>query len=139
MSTLTLSENGYSLVSVAGKRKAQLWDLRKLKSTKGVEFDEDMSIQNASFDASGTFVAFCGSRGLKVRFFKFTTNDIAEIRTTRLCLLIITALSQVYEAKKWREQVSLSSEELTCIGWNRTATTLYSGDTQGSVVSRDLG
>uniref|UniRef100_A0A7S3A6H4 Pre-mRNA-processing factor 19 n=1 Tax=Rhodosorus marinus TaxID=101924 RepID=A0A7S3A6H4_9RHOD len=110
VSTLTLSENGYSLVSVAGKRKAQLWDLRKLKSTKGVEFDEDMSIQNASFDASGTFVAFCGSRGLKV-----------------------------YEAKKWREQVSLSSEELTCIGWNRTATTLYSGDTQGSVVSRDLG
>jgi len=60
ISSISFSENGYSMVSAA-KDGVKIWDLRKLASTRSLEpFGSEIGVSSVQFDASGLFLAVGG-------------------------------------------------------------------------------
>ncbi|GAA5833028.1 hypothetical protein JCM11251_006484 [Rhodosporidiobolus azoricus] len=62
VTSLSFSENGYTLASAAnGSKQVKIWDLRKLSNSANIDLDEGASVTAVKFDYTAQFLAVVGS------------------------------------------------------------------------------
>lgn len=63
INSLSFSENGYYLASAGGDGSVKVWDLRKLKCIKSIDFGPSSTATAVAFDHSGLYLAMAGGGG----------------------------------------------------------------------------
>eukprot|EP00040_Diaphanoeca_grandis_P016029 m.82489 g.82489 ORF g.82489 m.82489 type:complete len:500 (+) comp25520_c2_seq1:203-1702(+) len=77
VTSLAFSENGYYLATSSEDSTVKLWDLRKLKNIKTLEFESGFNASSLCFDHSGSYLAVGGN---DIRVFN-TTKEWSHLKT----------------------------------------------------------
>lgn len=77
VTSVAFSENGYYLATSSNDSTVKLWDLRKLKNFKTLEFESGFNANSLCFDQSGSYLAVGGN---DVRVFQ-TNKEWTHLKT----------------------------------------------------------